>query len=81
MTARQLVPPVVRVAEDNDDEEDDDIDLRLELDDDDDFAIVKGDYASGEDYRAQDMIMSGGSGGLLSRLSEVAKGVDLRRWY
>ena len=53
MTARQLVPPVVRVAEDNDDDEDDEIDLRLELDDDDDFAIVKGDYASGEAHRVQ----------------------------
>ena len=46
MAQRQLVPPVVRVADDDADA-DDDIDLRLELDDDEDFAIVKGDYTSG----------------------------------
>ena len=47
MAVRQKNSPVVRIA-DEEDEDVDDVDLRLELDDDDDFAIVKGDYASGK---------------------------------
>ena len=45
MAQHQLIPPVAREADHDDDDEE--IDLRLEIDDDEDFAIVKGDYASG----------------------------------